>query len=316
MTITRILLLLLTSFYFIPNVVAQKQKIWVDTDMANEMDDIFALTRLLVDADKYEIMGVSSAHFNNVDLMTQEKWNQYPTKGINTVKLSQEENEKLLQAFGMMNLPHPMGADRPLGQAWGGDTPRPSEMTKQLIEVVQAMPEGEKLDVLFIGAATNVASAIALEPNIAKKLRLFCMGMRFDAKEKIWDKNEFNIRGDLNAVNYLFNNPDIEWSIMPAQTCEVLTFEREDTYARLDSKYPVEKLLKQRWVESNPDDKTRIIWDLALVEAYLSPDLAKVKTVKTPPENHQHKVNVYVKIDKEKMFDKFWEKLRAYRGRK
>jgi purine nucleosidase len=216
----------------------------------------------------------------------------------------------------MMNIPHPMGADKIMGRAWGEYTPRPSDMTKKLIEIVQALPEGERLDVIFIGAATNIASAIAIEPNIAKKMRLFCMGAKYDTKEKVWNKDEFNVRGDLNAVNYLFNNPDVEWYIMPVETCVVLTFDREDTYSRLDSKYPIENLLKQRWIESNPDDKTRIIWDLAAVEAYLSPDLAKVKSVKTPPENHQHKVNVYVKIDREKMFDKFWNTLRAYRGKK
>jgi purine nucleosidase len=41
----------LTSF-------AQKQKIWFDTDMGNEMDDIYALTRLLVEADKYRFVVV------------------------------------------------------------------------------------------------------------------------------------------------------------------------------------------------------------------------------------------------------------------
>jgi inosine-uridine nucleoside N-ribohydrolase len=295
---------------------AQKQKVWFDTDMGNEMDDIFALTRLLVEADKYDIVGISSAHFNNADLLVFDKWNQYPTKGINTIKISQEENEKLLDAFKMMNIPHPMGADRQMGRAWGEYTPRPSDMTKKLIEVVQKLPDGERLDVIFIGAATNIASAIAIEPNIAKKMRLFCMGGKFSTKEKIWNKDEFNVRGDLNAINYLFNNQDVEWYIMPVETCIILTFDRDDTYARLDSKYPVENLLKQRWIESNPDDKTRIIWDLAAVEAYLSPDMAKVKLVKTPPENHQHKVNVYTKIDKEAMFNRFWGTLRAYREKK
>jgi purine nucleosidase len=314
--IFKVLYFWIFPFLIIFDSSAQKQKVWFDTDMGNEMDDIFALTRMLMEADKYDIVGVSSAHFNNVDLLSYEKWNQYPTKGINTVKISQDENEKLLEAFKMMNIPHPMGADKIMGRAWGEYTPRPSDMTKKLIEVVQALPEGERLDVIFIGAATNIASAIAIEPNIAKKMRLFCMGAKYDAKEKIWNKDEFNVRGDLNAVNYLFNNQDVEWYIMPVETCVVLTFDREDTYARLDSKYPIENLLKQRWIESNPDDKTRIIWDLATVEAYLSPDLAKVKSVKTPPENHQHKVNVYVKIDREKMFDKFWNTLRAYRGKK
>jgi purine nucleosidase len=314
--VVRILLVFFLSFLSLFNLTAQKQKVWFDTDMGNEMDDIFALSRLLMETEKYDIVGVSSAHFNNADLVVFEKWNQYPTKGINTVKISQEENEKLLQAFGMMKISHPMGSDRQMGRSWGEYTPRPSDMTKQLIQVVQALPEGEKLDVIFIGAATNIASAIAIEPNIAKKLRLFCMGGKYDAKEKIWNKDEFNVRGDLNAVNYLFNNQNIEWYIMPVETCVVLTFDREDTYARLDSKYPIENLLKQRWIESNPDDKTRIIWDLAAVEAYLSPELAKVKSVKTPPENHQHKVNVYVKIERQAMFDKFWNTLRTYRGRK
>ena len=314
--IVRILAFLAFSFLININSFAQKQKVWFDTDMGNEMDDIFALTRLLVEADKYDIVGVSSAHFNNADLLVFEKWNQYLTKGINTVKISQEENEKLLGAFKMMNIPHPIGADRQMGRAWGEFTPRPSDMTKKLIEVVQSLPDGERLDVIFIGAATNIASAIAIEPNIAKKMRLFCMGGKYNAKEKVWNKDEFNVRGDLNAINYLFNNQDVEWYIMPVETCIVLTFDREDTYSRLDSKYPIENLLKQRWIESNPDDKTRIIWDLAAVEAYLSPNLAKVKSVKTPPENHQHKVNVYTKIDREAMFDKFWNTLREYRGKK
>ncbi len=314
--IIRTLSLLFATIFITSSTFAQKQKVWFDTDMGNEMDDIFALSRLLVESDKYDIVGVSSAHFNNADLLVFEKWNQYPTKGINTVKISQEENEKILDAFGMLKISHPMGADRQMGRAWGEYTPRPSDMTKKLIEVVQALPEGEKLDVIFIGVATNIASAIAIEPSIAKKMRLFCMGGKYDIKEKIWNKDEFNVRGDLNAVNYLFNNPDVEWFIMPVETCIILTFDREDTYARLDSKYPIEKLLKQRWIETNPDDKTRVIWDLAAVEAYLTPDLAKVKSVKTPPENHQHKVNVYTKIDRQAMFDKFWNKIREYRGKK
>lgn len=305
--------LLILLFFIFSDTFAQKQKIWFDTDMGNEMDDIYALTRLLVESDKYDILGVSSAHFINIDLMLYDKWNQYPTKGINTVKISQEKNEKILGAFGMMKIPHPMGVEGIMGRSWGEYTPRPSDMTKQLIDIVKGLPEGEKLDVLSTGANTNIASAIALEPFMASKIRVFCMGARFNAKKNFWDKNEYNVRGDLNAFDFLMNNPNLDLYVMPAQTCEVLRFDRDDTYSRLESKYPVENLLKQRWVESNPNDKTRIIWDLALVEAYLSPDLAKVKSVKTPPENHQHKVNVYIKIDKNAMFERFWSTLGTYR---
>ena len=111
--------LLILLFFIFSDTFAQKQKIWFDTDMGNEMDDIYALTRLLVESDKYDILGVSSAHFINIDLMLYDKWNQYPTKGINTVKISQEKNEKILGAFGMMKIPHPMGVEGIMGRSWG-----------------------------------------------------------------------------------------------------------------------------------------------------------------------------------------------------
>jgi hypothetical protein len=55
--------------------------------------------------------------------------------------------------------------------------------------------------------------------------------------------------------------------------------------------------LKLRWEETNPQDKTRTLWDVALVEAYLRPDLVKAKAVKTPPESVQRLVTVYTSMD-------------------
>ena len=92
--ILRTLTILFLSFLFIFSASAQKQKVWFDTDMGNEMDDIFALSRMLMETDKYDIVGVSSAHFNNADLVVFDKWNQYPTKGINTVKISKNASRK------------------------------------------------------------------------------------------------------------------------------------------------------------------------------------------------------------------------------
>jgi len=69
--------------------IAQKQKVWVDADTGNETDDIYALARLLAEP-SIEVVGVSSAHFNNADLIAFEKWNQYNTKNINTVQISQK----------------------------------------------------------------------------------------------------------------------------------------------------------------------------------------------------------------------------------
>ena len=50
------------------SICAQKQKVWLDADTGNEMDDIYALARILEDT-SVEVIGLSSAHFNNADLV-------------------------------------------------------------------------------------------------------------------------------------------------------------------------------------------------------------------------------------------------------
>jgi purine nucleosidase len=90
---------------------AQRQKVWLDADTGNETDDVYAIVRLLAEP-SVDVVGLSSAHFNNADLVAFDKWNQYPTKGIKTVAISQQLNEEILWAMHKESIPHPLGADR------------------------------------------------------------------------------------------------------------------------------------------------------------------------------------------------------------
>ena len=51
------------------------------------------------------------------------------------------------------------------------------------------------------------------------------------------------------------------------------------------------------------------MWDLALIEAVLHPDLAVLETRGTPPENTPRPVSVYLDIDEAKMQQSFWRTL-------
>jgi purine nucleosidase len=51
---------------------AQKQKVWLDSDTGNEMDDLYAIVRLLKEP-SLDVVGLSSAHFNNPYLLVFEK---------------------------------------------------------------------------------------------------------------------------------------------------------------------------------------------------------------------------------------------------
>lgn len=83
---------------------------------------------------------------------------------IKTVDESQRLNEQILKALGRSDIVHPMGADRQIGRGWGQGDARDSEAAQAIIQSVNSLPEGEKLDILAIGAMSNLASALILAP--------------------------------------------------------------------------------------------------------------------------------------------------------
>lgn len=285
---------------------AQKQKVWLDADTGNEMDDLYAIVRLVKEP-SVELVGLSSAHFNNPDLLVFEKWNAYDTKGLNTVAESQRLNEQILKDLGKLDISHPIGADRQIGRAWGQEDARDSEAAQAMIKAVKSLPENEKLDILTIGAITNIASALILAPEIKSRIRCFSLGAQYNPKTKVWNKNEFNIRNDLNAFDFLLNMDGFDLTMMCLEAARPLQFHREATYHQLDETNKTEKILEDRWREQNPQDEIRVMWDLALVEAYLNPALAQIKTVKTPPENTPRKIKAYIKIDEKALANDFWK---------
>jgi purine nucleosidase len=302
-------ILTLLFFFSLTVLKAQTQKVWLDADTGNEMDDLYAIARVLKD-ETIDLKGLSSAHFNNPDLLVFEKWNAYDTEGLVTIADSQRLNEEMLEIMGMMDLPHPIGADRQIGRAWGGREPRDSPAAQAIIQNVNELEEGEKLDILTLGALTNVASAILIDPSILPKIRVFSLGARYFLDRKAWSKNEFNIRNDLNAFDYLMDLEDLDFTVLPVEEALPLKFDRDETYANLNDDQPLEKMLADRWREQNPQDKTRVMWDLALVQAYLRPDLAEVLTVNAPQENKKFSVKIYARINAPEMEKEFYEVLR------
>jgi purine nucleosidase len=287
------------------SVFAQKQKVWLDADTGNETDDVYAIVRLLAEP-SVDVVGLSSAHFNNADLVAFDTWNQYPTKTIKTVAISQQLNEEILRAMHKESIPHPLGADRQIGRAWGGTEPRPSAATEQLISAVKSLRQGEKLDVICLGALTNIASAILLDSTILPRVRWFALGARYNPQTNAWSKNEFNIRNDLNAFDYLLNTPKVDLTLMPIDAALPFRFARDTIYHKVDAAVLTQQMLKQRWEETNPQDKVRTLWDLALVEAYLLPRKATILNVSTPPENTKRLIKAYRKLDQKALTDDFW----------
>ena len=275
----------------------QPIRLILDSDTANEIDDLFAIAYVLPD-DTVDFLGLSSAQWFHA-------WS-----GDSTVYQSQQLNEDLLRIAGRMELSHPLGADIIMGKPWGDYDARDSPAAQFIIEQAQEVPDGEKMVVMCIGAATNLASAIALEPSIKDKIVAYMLGFRYDFDGKFWNKDEFNIRRDLNAANYLLNTEGLELHVMPISVAIKYTWERSATFGHLNKAGKMGIYLRNRWGKAGgPDAKKWTMWDVALLQAFLKPEQASEIAVLTPPENTQRLVWLYDDIDPEAMEADFWKRL-------
>ncbi len=297
--------------------VSQPIKLILDADTGNEMDDLYAIVRCF-DTDDVELTGLISAHFNNVQLLTDSAWNSYSTKNINSLKLSQMENKLLLDQCKMTHIPHPAGCEKMVGFAWGyypGAQVPTSDGVDFIIELAKKASPGNKVKIVCLGAVTNVAAAILKDASIAKNVSLYILSMKYDVRTKIWNKSEFNARNDINALDLVLNNPDLELTVIPAEVSGQLMFDRKETQSRL-AKYNngVSKNLSTRWDKVNAGESWKM-WDLALVEAIIHPEFATLEKGVPPPENKQREINVYTAINVQKMKDDFWESFEKLMGK-
>ena len=269
----------------------------LDADSANEIDDLYAIAYLLKKQD-VKLVGITSAQWFHL------------YSGDSTMWKSHKLNQELVALAGKTNaLPVVLGADRIMGDPWGGFAPRKSPATDFIIAESHKLIAGQKLDVMCIGASTNLASALALDSTLHQRIRVWVLGFKYDVDQGVWDKDEFNIRRDLNAANYLLNHEGLELHVMPISVARQYTWPKAETYARLDQSGEVGVYLKRKWEERFGDAKEWVMWDVALLQAYLEPRQGTERMVITPPENVQRKVYMYTDIEEGVMLEDYWRAL-------
>ncbi len=280
----------------------ERVRVIVDADTANEIDDLYAIVRAVV-APEFQVEGLTSAHFTR------------STEPNDTVQRSQELNEQLLDAMGLRNsIPHPVGGDRSMPNT---TTAVDSPAARLIIERAHAGGPDNKLIVFALGACTNLASALVLDPSIESKV-IFAF-IDGDYKDGQWGPGIFNWRNDISAVKVIFES-QVEYLHMPARSVSVeMRLTKLDVDQHLKGQGGVWDLLVNRW-ETFPrtaNQPAKVMWDIALIEAVLRPQLATpvvvgapiihdAQTVEQFPDN-QRRVKVFEAIDAEGMAGDFWE---------
>ena len=169
----------------------------LSTDVGNEIDDQWAITYLLLQP-RFDVLGVMSAHAPSITAPA----------GHTSYRILVDVVENRL---GMSSHPPLIeGGSLPMENA---KTPRSSPAVNFLIETSRRFSKNNRLTVLMIGAATDVASAILIDPTIVERVRVIQMGFTDEQ-----DGNEFNVANDVHAVQAILDS-NVPLVVGPGKVC-------------------------------------------------------------------------------------------------
>ncbi|MEG0834752.1 MAG: nucleoside hydrolase [Christensenellaceae bacterium] len=179
-----------------------KVKAVLDTDTYNEVDDQFALAYALLSKERFDIDAVYSVPFSATFFEKLLNTNNIGIPMTNDLGAGLEQSHKeIINIFNLLNMDHE-------GKVFKGSSsymktinqPVESEAARDL--VARAMESKELLYVISIGEATNVASAILMEPEIIKKIVVVWLA----GQPLYWPHAiEFNLGQDVLASQTVLN---------------------------------------------------------------------------------------------------------------
>lgn len=289
-----------------------KRRVIIDTDAGNGIDDYYAVARLLMEG-SIDVAAINAAHYNNP---TQMIYHIYGADSLNAYDTALESYRccmEIAAACRRTDVPVNQGTNFLIGDPWEQtDLPSPSAASAAIIREAHSLPSGEKLYIICIGAATNVASAILESPDIVPSLSIWVMGGRYYPETGYLDKGEFNSKNDLNAFDLLLKTEGLEIHLMDGIVSDKLEFDLkkcDERFRRLDTS--LGRLLAKRWKEVNYDPPQLILWDLAITEAFLNPSVAKEETVSAYTKNGKRDISIFTRIDVPEIEKSFWKHYNA-----
>lgn len=271
----------------------QARKIIVDADTGNEVDDFYALARILMEP-SVEVMTLNAAHWQT------SHW---------TIEASMENshrlNQQLLGEMGM-EVRTLRGATARMYD-WGDR----AQHSAAAYEIIAKAKTSEELTILALGALTNVASAVYIDPQIAKKLKVYWLGTTMDFEKKILKRNDFNPLMDPFALDFLLDS-EAEMHIMPINVAVDMQIDFEELEAKTGQHF-LGKFLLDRWINHlDGSRQNRILWDLALITAYIHPNMVSTTQVQTSRDSGNKTVTFYNSIDAKAIYQDFYNSLLAF----
>lgn len=245
-----------------PPAAGSKIRLLIDTDAANEIDDLYAVGLAIQSSDRIAIEGFVATHFAGKP--GPDSTEQSYQLLLEVLKVAGCENDYVVKRGG-----HPMQYPR---------TPTESEGTDFIIERARAGSTDNPLWVVGLGAATNLASAILKAPDLAPRVRFL-----FRARNEFnWPTHttQFNVVGDIIAVQTLLEcDAPLAWF----DTGTALTITMEETEKRLAPLSPLGTFLHEyRHKHPHHASPNKGFFDLGDIAWLMQPDLCKMEVTPAP----------------------------------
>lgn len=241
----------------------------LDTDTYNEIDDQFALSWLLL-SPELETKALYAAPF----------FNENSTGPEDGMRKSYEEIHRLL---GLLGREAPVFLGSP-GYLPDEKTPVPSPAAEDLVRRAREYSPENPLYVAAIGAITNVASALLLDPAIAESMVVVWLG----GNAHHWpDGREFNLTQDIAAARVVMGSGVPFVQLPCAGVVDRLSTTRPELEAWLKGKNPLADYLAENTIQAAESYAkgsawSRVIWDVSAVAWLLDRDQRLVGTSVEP----------------------------------
>lgn len=247
----------------------RKIRMVLDTDTYNEIDDQFAVVYALLSPENMSVEALYAAPFFN-------NRSNGPADGM------QRSYEEILRLLDRLDI-------SPDGFVFKGSTdylspdltPQDNDAVRDLVDRAMASSEDDPLYVVAIGAITNVASAILMQPEIIKKIVVVWLG----GHALYWPNTiEFNLRQDVPAARVVLDCgvPFIHVPCAGVTTHLFTTLTELDAFVRGKSR--VGDYLCEVYEGYFPDHyaKSKVIWDVATIAWLINPEWVPTDLVHSP----------------------------------
>lgn len=295
--------------YFVPP--TGKIDVILDTDTYNEIDDQFAVSYLLCSPEKFNIKGICAApYFNEKSVSPADGMEKSYQEILKLLKLAKKE--QFAQSVYR-------GSESYLPDEY---TPVQSDAARFIVETAQDYTAQKPLYIVAIGAITNVASALLLDPALREKCVVVWLGG--NALHAPHNR-EFNIMQDVAAGRVVFGCgvPVVQ---LP---CEGVVDGLRTTRYELEHWLGGKSDLCDYLVKTTIDEAesyaagkpwSRVIWDVSTLAWFFNVDdkfmKSRVIPAPIPGYDHQYETGTYnhnicyvYQIDRDAVFEHLFRKL-------